>query len=146
MGYYTTQVDQHFTIPADKLGEAFEALKALNTNTPDSEKRGGSWGPGGQRASWFSWMDENYDKTAVDAAEIFEALGFTVDRDGDCEGGLSLDGYDSKTGQEDLFLTAVKDLVPEDSFIEFRGEDGAMYRWTPKGVQYATVTWGDPED
>lgn len=124
MGYYVTTQDVSFTIPADKLDDCYRALCALN-DLPDSHKRGGSWSEGQQRQAWFSWMEPNYPETCKNAQEVFEELGF------DCEvspdGSLSLNYYDNKTGQEDLFLEAAAPFAMEGSYIEWRGEDGEQW-------------------
>lgn len=136
MGYYVTQTDENFYIPASKLEEAFTLLKNLNKR--DDLKEGGVSGRSVETRKWFAWMPEDYDTTLLSAEAIFTELGFEVEVN---EDGLFLTGYDSKSGQEDLFLDAVKDLVSPDSFIEFVGEDNAVYRWTPTGVHYAQVVW-----
>lgn len=132
MGYYVTLENSTFNIPADKLDEALARLKALN-HKPGVEKRGGSWGPGGQTAKWFSWMSEKYDEEVNSAEEVFEALGFEVECNPD--DGLTLVGYDSKTGQEDLFIDEVADLAAPGWFMEWRGEDGEKWRQTAKGTE-----------
>jgi hypothetical protein len=132
MGYYVQIDNSNFTIPADKLDEAFELLKALN-HKPGVEKRGGSFGGGKQSAAWFSWMTENYDETSKDAADIFQQLGFETELNE--AGDLLLTGYDSKTGQEDLFLAEILHLATDGSEIQWRGEDGSIWKTTKTGVK-----------
>lgn len=132
MGYYVELVESTFEIPADKLDEALNRLKALN-HDPNVEKRGGSWGPGGKTESWFSWMDSDYDQKVTSAAEVFTMLGFEVDQGED--GSIILAGYDNKSGQEDLFIDAVKDLAVTGWFMVWRGEDGYTWRHTADGIQ-----------
>jgi hypothetical protein len=43
------------------------------------------------------------------------------------DGSLSLVHYDSKVGQEDLFLEAIAPFATPGSYIEWKGEDG--FRW-----------------
>lgn len=135
MGYYVSITEGEVTIPKANLEEAYKRMCALNDN--DAVKRGGQWGgeissdsprPEGMSyhpARWFSWMDANYPETCSDAKAILRELGFELeDRDGD----LFIFGYDSKVGQEELFLDAISDLCTKDSFLVWRGEDGAMWR------------------
>ena len=138
MGYYITLQDANFTIPADKLDEATRRLKALN-HKPGVYKRGGSYSGGKQAASWFSWMSEKYDEELDSAKEIFEALGF--DTETNEAGDLSLVYYDNKTGQEDLFLQEVSDLANEGWYLQFHGEDGAIFRYTAQGERKARIVW-----
>lgn len=138
MGYYITLEDANFVIPADKLDEALERLKALN-HKPGVEKRGGAWGADGKTASWFSWMPEDYDQTVMSAKEVFELLGFTVSDTED--GGISLDYYDSKTGQEELFIEEVADLANEGWYLRWRGEDGDIWRTDATGTREGRVVF-----
>ena len=140
MGYYVTLIDSNFTIPADKLDEATRLLKALN-HQPGIEKRGGSYSGGKQTASWFSWMSENYDQELHTAREIFAELGFDVLGGGENSSDLTLDSYDNKMGQEDLFIDAVSHLANEDWYLEWRGEDGTYWRQSAAGTQSGRVVY-----
>jgi hypothetical protein len=136
MGYYVSITEGQATLPADKLDEAYKVMCALNDN--DAVKRGGSWGGGEDHNSprptglnhhpyrWFSWMDANYPETCPDAYAILTALGFEMERTED--GSIIIGGYDSKMGQEDLFLDALCPLFTEDSYLVWRGEDGDLWR------------------
>jgi len=119
MGYYVLIEDSNLTIRAENLDGAFEAMKALNSR--DDLKHGGAWSGGKQTATWFSWMDADYDKTSRDAAHILEQLGFEFSIDD--EGDLSITGYDNKIGSEEHFLHAIAPFVESGSMIIWRGED-----------------------
>jgi hypothetical protein len=74
-------------------------------------------------------------------AELEEALtdqGFTVDVE---DGDVVLIGFDNKYSGIEELLNELRHLVTEDSVFAFLGEDGAIWRWTPSGVEYATITW-----
>ena len=129
MGYYVEIEVSNAVIPAENLERAYAKMCALNT-THDHVKRGGSYSGGKQTAKWFSWMDENYPDTCKDARAVLDALGFYTHYDE--QGNLHIDGYDSKTGQEDLFLQTIADDAT--GKIAWRGEDGD--RWT-------TLFYGD---
>ncbi len=122
MGYYVEIEKSTAVIPAANLERAYQKMCALNT-THDHIKRGGCFGGGVQKAKWFSWMDANYPDTCKDAQAVLEALGFYTHYE---NGDLHIDGYDNKTGQEDLFLHSIQDDAS--GKIEWRGEDGE--RWT----------------
>lgn len=144
MGYCIDLNEANFTIPAEKVEEAFERLKALN-HKPGVEKRGGSWNAGGQTASWFSWMDADYDEKVADIKELFSELGYQGEYD--AEGNFSVtEFWGEKIGQEDLFFAEVSDLANDGWYMEYTGEDGYKFRYTAKGEVGATVTWGDDED
>lgn len=127
MGYYVQIRKSTAKLPKCNEAAAYAAMCALNV-THDNQKRGGSWSGGKQDAKWFSWMNANYPETCKDAGEIFEALGFDITRHDD---GITLDYYDSKTGQEDLFLQAIENLVTGE--INWMGEDGELYDTIFKG-------------
>lgn len=127
MGYYVKIRKSTAKLPKRNEAAAYAAMCALNV-THDNVKRGGSWGNGKQEAKWFSWMDANYPDTCKDAGEIFEALGFDITRGDD---GITLDYYDSKTGQEDLFLKSIENLV--EGRIDWIGEDGDLFETVFQG-------------
>lgn len=132
MGYYVTLEESSFVIPAEHLEEAARLLKALN-HKPGVVKSGGSYSGGKQTAKWFSWMTEDYDQHLHTAKEIFEALGFEVsDTD---EGGISLDFYNNKIGQEELFINEVAHLAEPGWGLVWRGEDGEVWRHSARGIE-----------
>jgi hypothetical protein len=143
MGYYVQIEEADFTVPRKNLEQADAALRALNTD-PSVDKTGGLWGPGGKKAAWFAWMDEHYDDRAVcaDLAAILRMLGFDLDSD---EGGLHIIGYDSKTGQEDLFIERLAPYATEGSYLQWRGEEGERWRDTVREGRierlHAQTTW-----
>lgn len=128
MGYEVRIVRSDAVIPRANLNRAYEKMCALNV-THHNQKRGGSFSGGGKVASWFSWMDPNYPDTCKDAQAVLEQLGFYTQYNG--AGDLLIDGYDSKTGQEDLFLKAIENEAS--GTIEWVGEDGATWTTDLKG-------------
>lgn len=137
MGYYVCTTGGSFTVPAENLDAAYAAVCALNDR--DDLKGGGSWGgdhdaksprPEGlssHPSRWFSWMPANYPSKCRTLLDVFEELGFVCDEDLDA---LRIECYDSKIGQEELFLAAIAPFCDRDSFFEWRGEDGAQWRHT----------------
>lgn len=138
MGYYVSIEDSTFTIPVENLDAAYEKMCQLNFTVPNRQKGGGSY-PGKDKApnlgpnehSWFSWMDWNYHQTCSDVSKILNNLGF--DTDYDDAGNLLIVGYDSKTGQEDLFLKAISPLAK--GYIVWKGEQGEVWGETYGGDQ-----------
>lgn len=127
MGYFVTITEADFQIPERE--DVLQVLKDLN-HDPSVIKRGSGWQNGQKIGSWFSWMPENYDEHVTSVKEVFELLGFDTREHEDTGGNrlVELVGYDSKIGQEDLFLMAVAPFVSEGNYINWRGEDGALYR------------------
>jgi hypothetical protein len=143
MGYYVTLTDSNFVIP--ETPEVLAAIKEMDTKF-DAIKRGGSYGPEGKTEKWFSWMPQLSGFESVRA--VFEALGFDC-YDGTEPDSFYLQSYDSKTGQEDLFLAVVAPFVRDGSYTEWRGEDGALYRYEVRNGRLvqseARIEWTDPQ-
>lgn len=122
MGYNIRIVKSTARIAADRLDVVYDQMCALNV-THHNQKRGGSYSGGKQTDAWFSWMDSNYPETCVNAAEIFQQMGFYVQYD--VNGDLLLEDFDGKMGQEDLFLSAIRNNVT--GKIRWLGEDGEIW-------------------
>ena len=145
MGYCVSTKEVNFVIPNEKLDEAYKAVCDLNQH--NHLKRGGVWPrnekDGPHENIWFSWMPWDYPEVFKDLEEVLNALGFETEyTDGD---DLSLCYYDSKAGQEQLFLETIAPFVEEGSFIEWVGEDNAMWRDIVKDGklvrQTPNITW-----
>ena len=117
MGYYVSG-EGELVIKQENLTAAYEAMMALQEK-PAEGKRGG----GGAQA-WYSWMWEDL-RTIPNAAEVFRALGCEV---GESDEGIVIARYDSKNGQEDVFIAAAAPFI-EDGEYEWTGEDGEFWRW-----------------
>ena len=155
MGYFVTTTDVNFSIPKQNLGKAYAALCALNDN--DEAKSGGSYGaaaldkrsprPAGMNyhpARWYAWMPANYPQVCPDTKAVLEALGFDVNVE--VSGDVRILCYDSKIGDEHLFVEALAPFVAEGSYICWRGEDDVEWRDLVKDgriiTQRPTKTWG----
>ena len=148
MGYYVSIEESTFQIPVENLDAAYKAMCELNYTVPNSQKRGGSH-PGKDKAPeygphkycWFSWMDWNYDEKCKNAEEVLHEVGFYsyISENGN----LHIDGYDSKTGQEDLFLKAISTLSK--GYIIWKGEEGEVWGETYGGEKVIVKSQGSPD-
>ena len=129
MGYYVHIEDSNCMLPEKHFNLAYWRMCDLNKN--DDLKRGGS----STGEKWFSWMDANYPETCKTAQDVLVELGFEVEEVEDT--GLTIYGYDNKSGQEELFLGVISDLLRTvdgmyDSgnrpFIVWRGEDDHVWK------------------
>lgn len=138
MGYYVTIKESTFQIPKENLDKAYEAMCELNHTVPNKDKGGGSY-PGKDKAPysgpdkscWFSWMAWNYHEICKDANDILEHLGFETSYD--AEGNLCIEWYDSKTGQESLFLESICSLSK--GYIVWQGEQDEVWGETYGGSE-----------
>lgn len=135
MGYYVRIKHSTLTIPAANKPAVLQIWKDLNKPENNHLKHGGGWSGGKQTAYWYSWMDENYDKTCNSCEEILEMLGFEIDVTED--GGVAISGYDSKMGQEDLFIQRAAHLMT--GSVSWVGEDGETFSWTV-GIDKKLIT------
>lgn len=124
MGYYVRsyESENNFKVRKENFDAAYKAMVALNDD--DDAKRGGSYGPDGAREKWFSWMDPNYPDSCKNFNDVLQALGFVPAYDSTGLIGLE---YDSKMGQEDLFLKAIAPYVESGSHIVWHGEDAMVW-------------------
>jgi len=136
MGYYVNIEAVNWLLPIAHEDAALQILKDLNKPANDHLKRGGRFSGGKETAKWYSWMPEDYDKTVTSVSEVLEMLGFDTKIDPE---GTRILAYDSKTGQEDLFVNAIAEFVEPGSFIDWRGEDGAFWRWEFRDEKMRTL-------
>lgn len=123
MGYYIDLTSSSWEIAesAESLATVREMPKKYH-----AIKRGGS----SNGDKWFSWMNDIEIETAESVEAVFNALGFETTK---TEGGFTLNSYNSKTGQEDLFLAVMAPFTKDGSDIEWRGEDGALWKFEVRG-------------
>lgn len=141
MGYYVNIVNSTCTLSKKKADKAYKILCELNnrndlknggssprTKEDEAEIKAGK----PNKTIWFSWMPWNYPETCKTVQEIFEKLGFTISED---DGFIYINGYDSKTGNEDAFLEAIGKLLRGE--IEWSGEDDNKWKnvFGPKGMK-----------
>lgn len=128
MGYYVNG-NGELRIKNANLPAAYEALMALQ-DAPDENKHGGSWDASGKTHSWYSWMPEDL-RTIPTVQDVFRELGFEVEVEGE-SGDVLIGNYDSKSGQEEVFLAAAAPFI-EDGEYEWVGEDNEFWKWSFHG-------------
>jgi len=124
MGYYVHIEDSNFMLPYEHARLAYWRMCDLNKH--DDLKRGGS----STGEKWFSWMASDYPERLKTALDILIELGFDVEEGDE---GLVVYAYDNKSGQEELFLEAISDLIvpqtgEDKPYIVWRGEDDMVWK------------------
>ncbi len=136
MGYYVSIDDADWEITDN--GRSLQAIREMPEKYHAIKRGGDSNGN-----KWFSWMSDEQIKEAKCVQDVFNALGFETEK---TEKGFRIVGYNSKTGQEDLFLAVMAPWTNEDSYIIWRGEDGEMWKNRIEHkrmlVQEASIQWG----
>lgn len=146
MGYYVDIEDCEIFICKDDFDKAWEALVNLNTDPKyDILKHGGSstielsngetvsWDsprPEGydyHPAKWFSWLEADFHKRHKNFIDFMKNL--QMEPYFDDEGNIVSFSYNDKTGGEDVLFSALAPFIRNNSFIEWRGEDGMHWRW-----------------
>lgn len=139
MGYYVKIDGVEWTI--NETPKALETIREMPTKY-HSIKRGGS--SNGEK--WFSWIGNEDIENAESVEAVFKRLGFETQSEDD---GFQIIGYDSKTGQEDLFLGVMAPFTAAGSYMNWIGEDGAQFRFEIRdGVMWkaeAQIKWSDWE-
>lgn len=141
MGYYVTLQSADWEI--EENPRSLQAIRAMPKKY-HSIKRGGS----SNGDKWFSWMNDADIENAQSVESVFKNLGFETEP-GNNPNTFKLTGYNSKTGQEDLFIGVMAPWTTEGSTMEWSGEDDERWRYYIQDgkmyLQGSTLTWNEPE-
>jgi hypothetical protein len=142
MGYYASG-NGSIKIVGENIPAAYNAMVQLNKY--DHLKGGGTYSKNYTRRH-FSWMPEDLS-TIPTCGEMLQSLGFELSVDG-ADGVIEATSYDSKVGDELIFMVAIAPWVEDESYFDWTGEDGDQWRWSfVKGemfVQNGNIVWGTP--
>lgn len=138
MGYYIELIDSQFFIAAEDKAAALEALCKMWDPGRESGMSGGSYGQGVD-IKWYSWMNNSADdwrnRTIASLEDGLAEWGYPVETD---EDGNIIDIYfdGGKIGDEDQMFAALAPFVRAGSFLDYRGEEGALWRWAFNGTTF----------
>jgi hypothetical protein len=139
MGYYVSLHASDWEITESP--ELLAVLKEMPIKY-HAIKRGGS----SNGDSWFSWVGDEEFERATTCEEIINAFGFETS---EAQGVVSIDGYQNKTGQEDVLLAVLAPFVKEGSEMEWSGEEGERWLYLVKNgklhVSGEIRRWDEPE-
>lgn len=121
MGYYVRIHSADWEIEDNP--RSLQAMRAMPKKYKSIQRGGSSDGE-----KWFSWISDDIIENAKCVEDVFKYLGFETEP-GDKPNTFKLTGYDSKTGQEDLFLAVMSPWTTEGSHLEWEGEDGERWRF-----------------
>lgn len=136
MGYLIDQTDSSFRIRRGLEAECLKAIKALAGKETIHDASGGH----------FAWVNPSDFTSAKNLDEAFDAWRYQLSRHS--EG--YIDGIEfcgEKYGDDEILFKAIAPYVDSGSFIEFKGEDGAQWRWVFKDNKVkkvrAKVSWDE---
>ncbi len=143
MGYCVDISIGGMDFPKDKVPAVLAAINALHL--PENMKgSGGSWSGGKQTSRCYSWTSNPGPGGFKTLTDAFHAWRY--DAHEDPEGNVHLDYFSGeKWGDDEVLYGAIAPFVPEDGYIECRGEDGHQWRYLFDGKGYkeqsAKVSW-----
>jgi hypothetical protein len=143
MGYYMNMRECEFHIAADKKDDALQAIKELSKD--ESRMSGGSFGNGGKKEAWYSWVTTS---EFVDAKTLEDAIGawrWEVETDEETGDITYIYFQGEKLGDDEVLFSALAPFITEGGYIEMSGEDGHLWRWAfTEGTlceQVAEIIW-----
>ena len=159
MGYYISTPNTHFSIRTADLPKFFDLVTELmKDETVDRLGNGGSYANKEKTASWYSWVDTQRVRDAIEAKDIervFEEWGYELrflhDHDGIFYCRLDIRDGNAKIGDEEKFFAAIAPVVVDGSYLDCAGEDGEEWRWMwengkffSQNVERKDVIYGEP--
>ena len=142
MGYHIQTMDKQFYIKNEDKSAALQAIKDLNKK--EQELGHGGTYYNGKHTRHFSWVNS---ETVNEAKTLEDALcEWRWEPETDSDGNIvDIEFTGQKIGDEEYLFEAIASFVKEDSFIEFRGEDGEMWCLQFHGgmieEKFAKITW-----
>lgn len=128
MGYYMTQLNSVFKIPKENEEKALAAVKKLAER--EDLMSGGSWSDGKKQKCWFSWVDMEEMEKAATLDEAVRAWRWDLLRNQEDKSIVGICFEGEKMGDDDVLLRALAPFVADKSYIEMRGEDDALWKWS----------------
>ena len=159
MGYYISTPNTHFSVRTADLPKFFDLVTELmKDETVERLGNGGSYANKEKTASWYSWVDTQRVRDAIEAKDIervFDEWGYELrflhDHDGISYYRLDIRDGNAKIGDEEKFFAAIAPVVVDGSYLDCEGEDGEEWRWMwengkffSQNVERKDVIYGEP--
>ena len=159
MGYYISTPNTHFSVRTADLPKFFDLVTELmKDETVERLGNGGSYANKEKTASWYSWVDTQRVRDAIEAKDIervFEEWGYELrflhDHDGISYYRLDIRDGNAKIGDEEKFFAAIAPDVVDGSYLDCEGEEDEEWRWMwengkffSQNVERKDVIYGEP--
>ena len=159
MGYYISTPNTHFSVRTADLPKFFDLVTELmKDETVERLGNGGSYANKEKTASWYSWVDTQRVRDAIEAKDIervFEEWGYELrfvhEHDEVSYYRLDIRDGNAKIGDEEKFFAAIAPVVVDGSYLDCEGEDGDEWRWMwengkffSQNVERKDVVYGEP--
>jgi len=120
MGYCITLVDSNFFID-NKNNVHREIVKNIKSILLSKES------PKFQKSK-YSWVDDEDIEKSKTIGDILEAFRYSYSED--CDGNIFKIFFDGeKLGDDKELFSILSPYIKEDSYLNFRGEDGCLWKW-----------------
>jgi len=124
MGYCMGTEDVKFYIDRKHFAACMEALRATVKAT---DKMGGFGSSGGKTTRHFAWVDMSFpDKKTLPL--MLERWRWSLELD-DSGNAIGICFKGEKLGDDEFLFQTLAPFVKRGSYIDMRGEDGALWRW-----------------
>ena len=129
MGYYVQTTASNIEIPYEAFAPICKHLLDEGIMTNYKDMSGGD----SKGEKWYSWVTMSELENSLKAnnlIEVFTIFGYQVGTDCNEKTPAITDlSYDQKTGNEIVLLRMIAPFIENDSHIDWKGEDGVLYRW-----------------
>ena len=129
MGYYVETTASNITIPYEAFVPICKHLLDEGIMTNYKEMSGGDM----KGDKWYSWVTMSELENSLKAnnlIEVFTMFGYEVGTDCLEKNPTITDlSYNQKSGNEIVLLRMIAPFIENDSYIDWKGEGGELYRW-----------------
>lgn len=132
-GYYVKLINSYAILYKENHSEILERWHEMNNKKYDNIKSGSVSDRTGILSKHYSWMPTDYDKITHTAQEVLKHLSFEFSENE--KGDIIIEGFDNRSGQENLFFKKIGDLVPAGSLMQWSVSGGGEYAWVFDGAK-----------
>lgn len=162
MGYYIRTTESYFSICDKELPKFFELVAKLMSDETLSKVSGTYYTGSQTKVGWYRWVDTEEVRKATTIEDVFKAWRYeltplTPDIYDNGETVLNylltIQGGESKMGDEERFFAAIAPVVCSDSYVLCSGEDGSEWKWLwrdgkfySQDVLYKKISYDFPKE
>jgi hypothetical protein len=139
MGYYANITHCAIHIPASLFPTICNHILTSGFIRPEN-MGGGAYGGPDDGKRWFSWCDMDQLESALKSNDFLAVLEcFRFETSINDNGALDDIWFDGKMGDESRLFDCIAAVIPGTHRIDWRGEDGAQWRWLIRDNELRTL-------